>query len=212
MEFAETASWLGNIALFIVKAIAVYISGSKSVWASLADSGVDLVSQAVLSYASYKAKQAQDELDDYEKVAANQVDDNPKKTLEYPLGRVKTEPLGVLACGGIMIFSCVEIVQFSSLDLFNGMVYHVYPTLDVNAVVYGILASAIGLKFALWLYCLWANLAIESDILGALAEDHFNDVFSNIGGNLCYLLFIFVNFSSQCCGMSSSSSSLKSKH
>ncbi len=55
------------------------------------------------------------------------------------------------------------------------------PELNVGLDLYLILGIGIGLKFVLWIYCLHLNKSVRSDTVGALAEDHFNDVLSNIG-------------------------------
>jgi hypothetical protein len=44
-NLASSASWFVNVFLFVAKVVCVAISGSKSVWAALADSAVDLISQ-----------------------------------------------------------------------------------------------------------------------------------------------------------------------
>jgi cation diffusion facilitator family transporter len=160
IKAAVNLSWFVNIFLFGAKIVCVYLSGSKSVWASLADSGVDLISQFVLGAAEKYAH---------------------KWNKDYPLGRSRYEALGVLACSAIMIAASTEVVQFSALDLYHGMVYKEYPELEVGTAMYVILAMGIGMKGLLWAYCLWANKVAENDTLAALAEDHLNDVFSNIG-------------------------------
>jgi len=52
-RFATTASWIVNWFLLFAKIYCVIATSSKAVSASLADSAVDLVSQAVLSLADY---------------------------------------------------------------------------------------------------------------------------------------------------------------
>jgi len=46
--------------------------------------------------------------------------------------------------------------------------------------LYVVLGIGIFLKFALWLFCRYINKNINSDMIEALTEDHFNDVVSNI--------------------------------
>ena len=48
--------------------------------------------------------------------------------------------------------------------------------------MFGILASGTALKLALFFYCNWLKAC--SDSMGALAEDHLNDVASNLGAIL----------------------------
>lgn len=54
IKIALALSWIVNILLFVSKLVAFIISNSMAVLASLADSFVDLASQAVISYADHK--------------------------------------------------------------------------------------------------------------------------------------------------------------
>ena len=72
----------------------------------------------------------------------------------------------------------VVVIQFSAVDLYNGFNGD-EPKLEVGIDMYIILGLGIFLKFVLWLYCLKVNERVNSDMIGALAEDHFNDVISN---------------------------------
>lgn len=56
------------------------------------------------------------------------------------------------------------------------------PALDISAASYSILGVVSLLKVLLFVYCRWANSlsSVKSDSLEALAEDHLNDVMSNI--------------------------------
>jgi cation diffusion facilitator family transporter len=156
---ASNASWVVNWLLLVFKFVAVILSSSKAVAAALADSAVDLVSQFVLSMAErYMAKH------------------NP----DYPVGRSRLEALSVMACACIMSMASVEIIQYSVLDLYDGFTGHI-PVLVVDSVLYSILGIGIFLKIVLYFYCSFVNKRVSSDILAALAEDHLNDVFSNLG-------------------------------
>ncbi len=87
IRLAVNASWVVNWFLLIVKTIAVIISSSKAVTAALADSVVDLASQAILSVANhYIAKHS------------------PK----YPVGRSRLEALSVIGCAFIMSMASIE--------------------------------------------------------------------------------------------------------
>ncbi len=157
-EFAVNASWAVNWFLLGAKLYAAIASSSKAVLAALADSAVDLVSQAVLSIADrYMNKHSPD----------------------YPVGRSRLEALSVIACAFIMSMASIEVIQFSSMDLYNGFALHDLPELNVDFILYTILGIGIVMKFFLWLFCLKLNRWVQSDMIGALAEDHFNDVISN---------------------------------
>ena len=86
-RLAVNASWLVNWFLLAAKLFAVITSSSKAVTAALADSAVDLVSQAVLALADrYMAKHSPD----------------------YPVGRSRLEALSVIACAFIMSMASIE--------------------------------------------------------------------------------------------------------
>lgn len=159
LQFAKLNSWLVNWFLLIVKAICVWLTSSKSVLAALVDSVVDLASQAVLSLA--------------ERYIGSH-------SPNYPVGRSRLEALSVLACASIMIMASIEVIQFSVVDIINGLKGEL-PTLDVDSYFYIILGTGIFLKFVLYIYSKWVSLYIKTDSLEALIEDHFNDVISNSG-------------------------------
>jgi divalent metal cation (Fe/Co/Zn/Cd) transporter len=155
--FATSASWGVNWFLFIVKIIVVILSSSKAVVAALVDSAVDLVSQGILSLAElYMSRQHPD----------------------YPVGRSRLEAISVLGCAFVMCVASIEVIQFSVVDLYNGIMGH-EPVLEVGVAMYVILGIGILMKFFLYIYCQWAKRILKSDMLEALAEDHFNDVISN---------------------------------
>jgi divalent metal cation (Fe/Co/Zn/Cd) transporter len=72
----------------------------------------------------------------------------------------------------------VEIIQYSCTDLASGFSGKI-PAIHTDAVMYSILSIGIGLKLVLWIYCKYIYERTKSDTLGALAEDHLNDVMSN---------------------------------
>ena len=127
------------------------------VTAALVDSAVDLVSQGVLSLAeSYMMRHSPD----------------------YPVGRSRLEALSVMVCAFIMSFASLEVIQFSLADIVSGL-NGTLPQLEVGITLYAILCVGTALKLALFIYCRYVNLTLKSDMLDALAEDHFNDVLSN---------------------------------
>ena len=85
----------------------------------------------------------------------------------------------MLACASIMTMASVEVIQFSCQDLYDGLNGNI-PELDVNAIIYSLLALGIVLKLFLYFYCSWAQKLTGSDTLVALTEDHLNDVMSNL--------------------------------
>jgi len=160
--FAVRASWVVNVFLLGIKIVCYYISGSKSVLAALADSVVDLVSQVILAVGDYYAN---------------------KPSPKYPIGRSRIEALSVLACAAVMIVASVEVVQEGAVEIYDGAT-GILPVIPPGIIVYVILGVGVLMKQILFLYCKAANRGPDgkekSDMLSALAEDHLNDVFSNV--------------------------------
>lgn len=99
---------------------------------------------------------------------------------KYPIGRSKLEALAVLGCSGIMFVTSVEVIRFAIEDLVAGFTGDV-PKLDVGIILWTTMSVGILMKLVLFVYCRAVNRTEKSDALEALAEDHINDVFSNIG-------------------------------
>lgn len=155
--WAVNASWAVNWFLLFGKAVVVALSNSKAMTAALVDSAVDLLSQMILSTAEKHMN---------------------KHSERYPVGRSRLEALSVIACAVIMAMASVEVIQFSALDISDGLSGK-EPKLEVGMVLYLITGLGIGMKFLLWIWCTALNKVARSDMLEALAEDHFNDVISN---------------------------------
>jgi divalent metal cation (Fe/Co/Zn/Cd) transporter len=64
------------------------------------------------------------------------------------------------------------------MDLVKGF-HGDQPKLNVDTFMASALGLATLLKLVLFVYCYSINLTVHSDMLGALAEDHLNDVMSN---------------------------------
>eukprot|EP01039_Chlorochromonas_danica_P002691 gene2691-2941_t len=158
LALAVNASWAVNWLLLVGKAVVVGMSHSKAMTAALVDSAVDLLSQFVLSLADrYMSKHSH----------------------LYPVGRSRLEALSVIACAFIMSMASVEVIQYSAEDIADGLEGK-KSELEVGIVLFLITGIGIFLKFVLWIYCTALNKVAQSDMLVALAEDHFNDVISNI--------------------------------
>jgi hypothetical protein len=87
IRLAINASWAVNWFLLGAKLFAVIVSSSKAVTAALADSAVDLASQAILS------------------VAARYI---VRHSPNYPVGRSRLEALSVIGCAFIMCMASIE--------------------------------------------------------------------------------------------------------
>ena len=173
---AVRLSALANIILFAAKLFAFIVSGSQSVLASLADSSVDLTSQLVVFVCDSRTRKV-----------------DPK----YPIGKARLETVGALIIACIMTFAAVLVIQSAAEDLAsgigsgtsrcrrslaNGMRVWIPvddpPVPKMDAAVYGILALAISLKACLFVFCFLLRSLSDSTLV--LAQDHKNDVLSNV--------------------------------
>lgn len=150
-------SWAGNFVLLVLKIIAFALSGSEAVLASVVDSAVDILTQAVLGGASWMVNQH-----------------HP----HYPIGRNRLRTVSVLACAVIMIICSVEIIRIAVESIQEGMGGHI-PALDMSPLIYGILAAVIFVKLFNYFLCMASFARDKLDDIKALAEDHYNDVISN---------------------------------
>ncbi|GAX82368.1 hypothetical protein CEUSTIGMA_g9797.t1 [Chlamydomonas eustigma] len=170
LDFAYNVSWIVNIILLISKAYVWWISGSKSVLASLVDSFVDLVSQVVIFIAEWQSQ---------------------KMDPRFPVGQARLETIGVLACALIMALSSYQVILESAGDLYNGLVEGLLPTIDASLIMYVVLGSATVLKAICYMLC--SALASKSDSMVALAEDHLNDIMSNLAAAITACIAIEVD-------------------
>eukprot|EP00953_Heterococcus_sp_UTEX-ZZ885_P001179 1139-Heterococcus_DN1.PRE.2 len=157
VKIAFDLSWAVNILLLLAKIYAFATTGSKAVAASLADSGVDILSQIVLGLSTHLMH---------------------KKHEDYPVGRHRLEQLGVIACSCIMSIAALEVIQFAIGDLIDGFKNGNIPEVELSIGFYLILGGGTVAKLLLWQLCRKATP--RSDSLDALAEDHLNDVASTI--------------------------------
>ena len=71
----------------------------------------------------------------------------------------------------------VEVIQYSSTDLYRGVALGEPLIIQAPLLMYIILGTGTAAKIVLFYYCKQFQ---DSDSLAALAEDHFNDVLSNL--------------------------------
>ena len=101
-----------------------------------------------------------------------------RPSLKYPAGRARLEPIAVLGCAYIMTVGAIEVVRESGMQLYKGLSGGDKPQIDMTLPMYAILGIATLLKLFLYLYCI--QLRAYSGAALALAEDHINDVASNL--------------------------------
>ena len=150
-----------NVVLTAVKIWSAWISGSLAVLASLVDSFLDLAQTGVLF------------------IVEKQMALPPDK--EFPAGRTRLEPVGVIICAMLMAVGSVGVI-FESVETLGDAFFREddskkFPTIDINRATLAVLIVTVLSKGVLWLYCV--SVADESSTALALAEDHANDVASN---------------------------------
>lgn len=154
---ATWASLVVNFFLLAAKLWGFAVSASYSVLASAADSVVDIASQAVLALADWQVG---------------------KVDPQYPVGKTRLQTVAVIACAVIMSFATLTVIQESGKSLYAGLATGIPPELDMTMMLYIILGVAAGLKVILYAYCV--ALQKQSESMLALAEDHRNDIMSNV--------------------------------
>lgn len=159
-KYAVYLSLAANVILFLLKLFASFSTVSMAIIASTVDSALDLVSQCVICWAQRGTVSFSAE--------------------EYPVGRNKLEPLGVILCASLMGSAALLVLFESSQILTDNLMQHTTPShLTVHVYDIIIMGSATLIKAALFCYCNTIRHLSPSAL--ALAEDHRNDVVSNTG-------------------------------
>lgn len=155
IRFAVNLSFAVNLLLFLLKVWAAAMSLSLSVIASALDSSLDLLSGAILFYISRQIRKPE-----------------PYK---YPVSKSRLEPVGLVVFASIMGMLSLWIIRDSAETLLSGS-----SSIDMNAWSLGVLIFTIASKLLLHIYC--KTFEDASDVVAALAQDHRNDVLTNIIG------------------------------
>jgi len=154
--WVTTLSLIANIVLFIAKVVVFILTLSISVVASLIDSALDLVTQIVLYWTQRNIA---------------------KTSSKYPVGRTRLEPVSIVGISVLMVMASVMIIR----EALGELIAQTY-TSKFNLGTILTMCSVVVIKFALWLYC---RRFTYSPTAMALAEDHMNDVCSNIVAVVC---------------------------
>lgn len=143
-----------NILLLGTKGAAVLLSDSVSLFASLVESVLDLLSSLII-YGTTQCAGHRDE----------------STRFKYPVGKQRFEPLGVIIFSVFMIGSFLQVL-FESMSRLQ----HI-PTAAMLPFA-GILSMAITVivKAIIWAFC----FKIKSSGVQAIAQDSLNDVVFNI--------------------------------
>jgi cation diffusion facilitator family transporter len=141
-----------NTVLLILKIIVAVMTSSLSVVASLVDAALDFLSTVIIWITSWMIAR--------------------QDRYEYPVGRRRLEPIGVLVFSVIMITSFFQ-VGIEGISRLSGT-DHTIVQLTIPAVA--IMASTVVIKGLCWLWC----RLIRNSSVQALAQDAMTDVVFNI--------------------------------
>ncbi|GAM86855.1 hypothetical protein ANO11243_048750 [Dothideomycetidae sp. 11243] len=128
------------------------MTSSVSVLASLVDAALDFLSTAIIWTTTYLISKS----DQY----------------NYPVGRRRLEPIGVLVFSIVMITSFVQ-VAIEGLSHLTGSDHTI---VQLTGPAIGIMATTVAIKGLCWLYC----RLIRNSSVQALAQDAMTDVVFNI--------------------------------
>jgi len=162
-QVATTSYWavifslIANVIIFSAKLYASVQTMSMAIIASTVDSALDLVSQVVVYYAQRGV--------------------TTFSFVEYPVGRNRLEPLGVIVCASLMGSASILVLFHAIKILIQNFSENTQPAIELQPYDAGILVFAVVVKACLYVYC--NAIRDESPSALALAEDHRNDVMSN---------------------------------
>ena len=164
-RWAHTISLIVNIALFVSKLWVWLSTFAMVVLASLIDSTVDLLAQVILLIMNRLSTMKGDE----------------SENMRYPAGRSRAEPVGVIACALLMAMASAMVIRDAAMVLIAFWQEGTVRSIAIGVVDQELLGGTILAKLLLYLWCArkakeTANVTVE-----ALAQDHWNDVLSNLG-------------------------------
>ncbi|KAH3827576.1 uncharacterized protein LOC127830957 [Dreissena polymorpha] len=151
-----------NLVLMVVKVVAVALSGSISIISSLVDSVVDLLSGIIIWWTSKAIKN--------------------RNIYVYPGGRSRLEPIAIVILSVIMSLASFQLIV-ESIQIIAEFARGKgsLPTMDLPTIL--IASGTVASKLVLFLLCFC--LGRGSSSIRALAQDHRNDVLSNIVAVIC---------------------------
>lgn len=156
-----TSSVFINFMLFIGKLYAFITSGSLAVLASLVDSAIDLIGQGALMLTNQLAQSRNSE--------------------DYPIGRGRLEPVGVMICAVVMGMASMQVIEESAMKLVKYLGKEAPPPVLLNDATAGMLCGIVVLKVVLYIWCMRVSKRHPSnDAVKAIAQDNFNDIISNL--------------------------------
>ncbi|CAG8544349.1 1085_t:CDS:2 [Ambispora leptoticha] len=161
VKIAVNGSMLVNILLFGLQLYAAIVSSSLSLFATMADSFMDILSNGTLVYTTRAASK--------------------KDLVNYPSGKARMETTGIIIFSTLMSTLSLQII-IESIKSLTGAT-HTRPHLTFWPIL--CVAVALGAKFCLFLYCYTCRKYPSAAIL---MLDHRNDMIINSFGLTMSLL------------------------
>ncbi|CAF3567494.1 unnamed protein product [Rotaria socialis] len=153
-----------NISLFLIKILASILSNSLSIISSAIDSAVDIVSSVILFWTARAIRH--------------------RNQYRYPAGRTRIEPIAILILSVLMSSASIQVISEAAKRLLVYIRYMTNHSNEMPEVTMNIkqpipiivMCLTIVLKIILYVSC----RHVPVDTIKALAQDHRNDVLSNI--------------------------------
>ncbi|KAF7593605.1 hypothetical protein BBP40_011123 [Aspergillus hancockii] len=165
VTIAIYVNFFANVVLLLAKIVAMSMTNSLSVLASLVDGALDFLSTAIVWVSTTLIRK----------------DDR----YQYPISRRRLEPLSVLVFAVVMMTSFVQVAITSFTRLISSDEALVNLTIPSIAVM----ASTVAVKLACWFWC----RLIKNSSVQALAQDAQTDVVFNLFSILFPLIGSFAN-------------------
>ncbi|KAJ2857708.1 hypothetical protein GGI22_003450 [Coemansia erecta] len=162
VRIASYGSLVANFLLFALQLYTFISSKSLSLFATMADSFMDLLSSATLVYAGWVTRY------------------RSQKTYSYPAGKRRTLGVGIVVFATLMVGLSIELLIESIRGLTSGKKDHAISAANIACI-----GVAMGVKLVVLVYCWLLRRHPEARIF---AVDHMNDLILNGFGLMMALL------------------------
>jgi len=107
--------------------------------------------------------------------------------VQYPAGRSRLEPVGVVACALLMAMASAEVIRDAVSELWDARL-GIIPSIDLSLLNALFLALTVVLKLVLYYWCRYIFARTNNVTIEAVATDNLNDVMSNAAALTAALL------------------------
>lgn len=156
-QAAIQLSFYLNLMLLVGKLAAAIYTGSLVIITSAVDSLLDLVSGAILVITERVMRK--------------------KDPYMYPVGKSRMEPVGVIVFTSVMGMCYLQLIMESFKSFFAGL-QGSPPEMSFDLLPIILLVVVVCTKIGLYFYC--ESVKYGSEAVAAQAQDHLNDVLTNI--------------------------------